>query len=449
MSSIFLLLQKVHENVHDSSMKLDYSEPKLFTGGVDITQWSKLSKSKQKEALNRDWYVYYSFRDPKTGRLKRQTNIKGGVNRTKDKRIRYHILKVMKASLEIILSEGYNPYKGNLSLVEYLKQNFTGKKNVETNLPKEDISVQPAEVKVVFVMSIKDAFTLALDTKSKILNSSSFPKFKSRVYQFNKWLIDRQYDLDACITTLGKKDAILYLNHVLQRTSPRNRNNSRTDIASLFQVLEDNDIIQENFVKKINVLKAVPERNKTYTPQQQKDIYDYMKINDPILYLFVQFVSYNFLRPIEVCRLKVGDLDLLDKKVYVRAKNQPVKIKIIPDILIKELPDLANLNKEALLFTPDVIGSFWNTEESNRRDYFTKRFKKIKDHFSLGKDYGLYSFRHTFITKLYKEMAKTATPFEVKSKLQLITGHTTMKALELYLRDIDAVLPEDYSKLLK
>jgi hypothetical protein len=46
-------------------------------------------------------------------------------------------------------------------------------------------------------------------------------------------------------------------------------------------------------------------------------------------------------------------------------------------------------------------------------------------------------------------MAKTATPFEVKSKLKLITGHATMDALELYLRDIDAVLPEDYSKLLK
>jgi len=46
-------------------------------------------------------------------------------------------------------------------------------------------------------------------------------------------------------------------------------------------------------------------------------------------------------------------------------------------------------------------------------------------------------------------MAKTATPFEVKSKLKLITGHMTMDALELYLRDIDAVLPEDYSKLLK
>jgi len=40
------------------------------------------------------------------------------------------------------------------------------------------------------------------------------------------------------------------------------------------------------------------------------------------------------------------------------------------------------------------------------------------------------------------------TPNEAKSKLMLITGHTTISALEKYLRDIDAVMPEDYSEFL-
>ena len=75
MPSVFLLLQKVHAKVHDSDMKLDYSEPKIFTGGVDIKSWSKLSKKDKKEALSKSWYVYYSYKDPKTGKLKRQTNI--------------------------------------------------------------------------------------------------------------------------------------------------------------------------------------------------------------------------------------------------------------------------------------------------------------------------------------------------------------------------------------
>ena len=46
-------------------------------------------------------------------------------------------------------------------------------------------------------------------------------------------------------------------------------------------------------------------------------------------------------------------------------------------------------------------------------------------------------------------MIKNGTAFEVKSKMQLITGHSTMTALEAYLRDIDAQLPEDYSNLIK
>ncbi|MNE85713.1 hypothetical protein D3C80_1827440 [compost metagenome] len=73
----------------------------------------------------------------------------------------------------------------------------------------------------------------------------------------------------------------------------------------------------------------------------------------------------------------------------------------------------------------------------------------IKKELNLGKDYGLYSFRHTFITKLYRELVKDSTPFEAKSKLMLITGHTTMAALEKYLRDIDAHLPDDYSHMIK
>ena len=67
----------------------------------------------------------------------------------------------------------------------------------------------------------------------------------------------------------------------------------------------------------------------------------------------------------------------------------------------------------------------------------------------MDKNYGLYSFRHTSITNLYKEFSKKLTPNETKSRLMQITGHQTMEALEKYLRDIDAELPEDYSDMLK
>mgnify|MGYP000698791752 CR=1 FL=1 len=450
MSSFFLLLQRVHEKVHDTAMELNYSEPKIYTGGVDVNTWSKLSIKEKKQALSKKWYVYYSYRNPKTGKLKRQTNIKAGANFYKDKKSRLHILSKLQQSLQFVLSKGFYPYEDNSSLAEFIEKLLI-KDDIEIIKKDEIIENQTSPViePIIPINTIESAFNLALSIKVKVQTENSFNNFKGRIDRFLKWLAKENISLKSDISTINKGIVIRYLNTVLQASSPRNRNNTRTDISSLFQTLENNEIIQDNFIKKINVLKAVPERNKTYTPTEEKEIFSYLKKNDAILYLFVQFVSYNYLRPIEVCRLKIGDLDLKDKKLYVKAKNKLVKIKIIPDILIEQLPDISNLNQEDYLFTPDKIGGEWDTKENNKRDYFTKQFKKVKDHFGLNKNYGLYSFRHTFITKLYKEMAKTATPLEVKSKLQLITGHADIKALEHYLRDIDAVLPEDYSKLLK
>ncbi len=448
MSSFFLLLQNVHDIVHVFPMKSNYSDPKLFTGGVDINSWSKLSKKEKMEALNKDWYIYYSFRNPKTGKLVRQTNIKGGVNRYKDKRTRYHLLKVLKQSLEIVLQEGFNPYKDNETLVEHLQNKIDGKTSKTEKSTLVTTVVESTPQKQIET-TILEAFKLALELKEKAMAASSFVRYKSRINRFKKWLLENEFKEKDDIDCITKKTVIQYLNSILLNSSPRNRNNSRTDIASFFQILEDNDLIKENFVKKINVLRSSPKRNKTYKPEEEQAIFNYLKENDKLLYLFVRFVYYGALRPIEVCRLKIGDLDIQDKKIYVKAKNQPIKIKIIPEILLNELPDLSSYLKSNCLFTQTQIGGIWEASDDSKRDYFTKQFKKVKDIFSLGKDYGLYSFRHTFITNLYREMEKTASPFEVKSKLMLITGHTSMSALEKYLRDIDAALPEDYSELLK
>jgi len=454
MSNILLLLQRVHQNVHQIRHSLDkkkFSEPKIYTGGVDITLWNELSKEEQSQAISKDWYIYYKFLDATSGKLKRMPNIKGGCNRFKTKRERIAILTKLRDALEYLLEKGLNPYlEADLSLLDSGLPSLSESKititapipnKPEVTLISEPIKTEPIEP----VLSIKEAFEYALKIKKKSLNDTSYMNFAGRINRFKKAL-----DENAPITSLNRKQTNEYLNSILESTSARNRNNTRIDLSTLFEVLANDEIIPENFIKRINTLKTKPERNKTYTPDMQENIYSYLEKNDPLLLLFIKFISYNFLRPVEVCRLKVGDLDVKDKKLYVRAKNKLVKIKIIPEILIKDLPDLTLMNKVDFLFTPSKIGGEWIATENNRRDHFSKRFKTIvKDHFGLGADYGMYSFRHTFITKLYRELRKSYSPFEAKSILMNITGHSTMSALELYLRDIDAELPEDYSHLLE
>lgn len=411
--NVFLLNE--YRNAYVLKTKKNYSEPKIYDANGDLTK---------------RWYVYFSFRNPSTGLLEKQTPIYGGANTYRTKQERYEVLNTYRKSLLKLLEDGVSPYEDKESALEIIVE----KPSLQTTPSKTEDSI-----------AIGEAFAMALKIKQSVLSKTSFPSFSSNVKRFEKWLLANGI---TGIEAITKKTVIDYLNEVLENTSPRTRNNTRIDLGSLFQTLEDNEIIKENFIRKINVLKATPERNKTYTNTLQTDIYQYMEEHDKILLLFVKFISYNYLRPIEVCRLQVGDLDLVDRKLYVRAKNSPVKTKIIPEILINELPDLSKMNKNHSLFTPFAIGGEWETSETDKRDYFSKRFKKVKDHFKLGKDYGLYSFRHTFITKLYSEFAKSMTPNEAKSKLMLITGHNTMDALEKYLRDIDAVLPEDYSRFL-
>ncbi len=90
-----------------------YSEPKMFTGGVNITEWKNLTKKQQSEALSKDWFVYFSFRDPQTGKLKRQPHIKAGVNKFRTKRERLSFLKTMKHNIIMMLERGFNPYADN------------------------------------------------------------------------------------------------------------------------------------------------------------------------------------------------------------------------------------------------------------------------------------------------------------------------------------------------
>jgi len=376
-----------------------YTKPQIYDAGGDTSK---------------RWYVYFSYLNPKTNKMERQTPLYYGMNRHKDASVRRAAAKQLRDMVEDVLKNGYSPYE----------EGYTEEK----------------------VITIEKAIELGLENAQAIMKETSFKDHRYRLLNFQKWLYENGFK-GRVFSVITKRTVLNFLNSVLQRTSPKNRNNFRASLSILFTFLEENEYITDNFVSKIPVLKAKPERNKTYTQNQEDTIFNYIEQNDPLLLRFIKFISYNFLRPIEVCRLQVKDIDLEGKRLMVEAKNQARKTKIIPEILLSELLYLKGANPNHFLFAPEGLGP-WDTSEMNKRDYWSKRFKKVKEHFSLGEDYGLYSFRHTFITKLYRKLREQYPPFETKSRLMLITGHTTITALDKYLRDIDAELPEDYSQLI-
>lgn len=398
-------------------MRKEYSIG-FYTGGIDMSEWRNLPKETQNAALSKDWYIRWSYRNPETGKLEKQTHIKAGVNEIDTIPARLHFLKTYRKGMIESFEMGIHPFAK------------------EPQEEKDTLGPIPT----------KEAIKKALSVKKLHMKHDSFIRYKSDINKFIKYLDQKQL-MGTDISKITKKTINNYLNDSLAQVSARSRNHYRTSLGSLWETMKNEEIVPENFIKSIPMLKSIPQRNKTYSNEQVEALFTYMAKEYPNLLLFVKILSYNFLRPLEVCRLKVGDFDLNNRTLTVMVKQGRYKTKTIPTILLKELPDLKN--KEGHFFTKTGLFGNWNIKEESKRNHFSSEFKKVKEHFELGEDYGLYSFRHYFTTKLYRELRTRYTPFEAKSNLMTITGHATMKALEKYLRSIDVELAEDYSHLLK
>lgn len=401
MSNKLKALLLEHKSEHDLTTKIKYSKPEIYDANGD---------------LSKRWYVYFSYRNPITGYLERLPNIY--VSQKLDKKERLELLKIYKNNLLSMLKNGFNPF---------------------------DIDNSTEEISP---MSIEEAFSFALNIKKQTQSKDTHTNYKARIKKFELWLNKKGFE-KRFVTSINKKTVTTYLNEILEKTSARNRDNTRLDLSGLFQVLEDNEIIPNNIIKTINVVGSVPVKNKPFSSQQEIEIYTYIDNNKlKVLSLFIKFVSYAFLRPVEVSRLKIEDINIIDKTIRIKSKTG-FQIAIIPDILLNIIPDLSKYPADSFLIGMTDFGQYWNATDVNRRNHISRMFLEVKRILKLSDEYGIYSFRHTFAIKLYNEFIKVMSQDQAESQLMSITRHKTKDALRKYLREINAYRPEDYSKYLK
>jgi len=412
-----------HKNKTVSSFVSLYTFKKLYSK-VKIFKGQKIVDGKKVPCVDIgcNWYVYYSYRNPYTKKLQRII-VKGGVNRIKTVTERTIVIKELQKAVTRWLQDGYNP--------------FTKNPNINNDV---DISK----------FTIKEALQLSYNEKCKVWSESTTTHNKSSFDIFINWLDDKNLS-DKNINELSKRHISLFLNNLTSKKIITNvtRNNYRRLVVSLIQQLVNDDIIKHNFTNSIPKLKENPKKNKPFSKQQLIDIKKYLIANDPYLFKYIQFVMYAFLRPIEVTRIKVKDINLIRSVIEVKTKTERNSTVLIIDKLKTVIDDLDidYNNAEYHIFTNEFKPGIWNTHrEKSKTDFFIRRFKKLKNKLNLNEDYGIYSFRHTFALDLYNSFVKQGlTQLEAKHKLMTITRHKSLSGLENYLRDIGAVLPKDYS----
>lgn len=212
----------------------------------------------------------------------------------------------------------------------------------------------------------------------------TYKSYESAAVQFKKWAKKNGYG-NTSVKKANKKLINLYLNHVASKNSNRTRNNAKTNLSALFSVLSKFDYIDANFMLEISNLKTKEKRDPTYSKKQVDAIIPWLEKNDPVMEMFVYFVSYLFWRPKENCRLQVKDINMEDRLITEATKTKGVKTKIIPEILIDKLKDyLKGADPEDYVFTPNGLGK-WESQLGNRRNYFSKRYKKNQKGIEVGR----------------------------------------------------------------
>lgn len=386
----------------------------IYPKVIDKRKLQKFTE-KEKEELTRKgfrWYVYYSFQEPGTNKYIRQRPIYLNVNRDfPDFDDRYREIHIMKQGITDALQQGFNPYDeladGEISLVTALKY--------------------------------------ALSVKQKEVGERTYSTYEVHVNKFIEWIQNNGY-ANTPIKKVSKRLVNRFLIHISENTSNRTRNNYKTSLGVIFETLIQNEYLERNIAHDIPQLKTTEKRDQTYSDAQVENIIEYLK-DDKVMLMFIYFVSYLFWRPKENCRLQVKDINLEQRLITEQTKTKGSKTKIIPDIIFKDLKEyLEGSNPEDLVFTPDGPGK-WDRDLDGRRSYFTLKYRRLKKKMGIESGYTIYSFRHTFISRVYRNLRKEHNKDKTLDLLSNITGHES-KALLDYIHVIDADLPDDYSKYL-
>ncbi len=278
-------------------------------------------------------------------------------------------------------------------------------------------------------------------------NQSSARNVKSFVKRFKDYLESLGRD-DWDLKEISPSLVSNYLDkHLVLTLSNTSRNNHHRQLRSIFEQFKLEELIEKNPFDHVKKLPESTSRHRVYKKEQIQKIGALAHEMNPGLKVFMQMIAYTFLRPVEIIRLTVGQIDSEANLIHVDASGtktssrQPVPlVAAIRDAIVEHCQGF-----------PDHYALFGSNlepaEKPCNQGLPSKKFKTIREELGLEKEYTLYGIRHTFISDLYHSFfEETQDHMEAKNRLRMITRHASVQALDKYLKEIGADQVIDYSE---
>ncbi len=381
-----------------------------------MKNYKKLEAFNANQDLSKSWYISYYYLNPQTGnyqRFRETCNIN-----------RFHTLKERKGALlallhakKMLLDKGYSPFE------DYNKEHM---------------------LQSVGLLDIRlgEAIDKVLEHKKLHIAPTSYTSFNSRIQKFKDYLLNNKL-LAINPNDVNRRVIMEYLDYRTTsfNISGRTRNNDLIDIKSLFSTMLDLEIIKENPATRVKKVPTSSERNEVYTDKGLNDLLKWLENNNPYLLLFCKFIYFAMIRPVEITRLQIKDIDLDEMVIHIPAANAKARrrqsVPMMEALRLEVLKmNLDQYPKDYYLFSakkqPWIVGT--------TRDYFTDKFKKAKKELGITENHTMYSLKHTVICKLRSNGAN-------EDDVRKYSRHTS-QAFEAYVKYYNMQKPKDLSSFL-
>lgn len=264
-----------------------------------------------------DWYIYYTFRSPETGKMVLWKE-RGKINRYKSVKEKKHEGAIMVARQNELLDKGWSPYT----------QAITSKKSLVEAL-NEIYQIKIPGLRPRTIQHYKHAIDLITEY---LPNKGIFPN------QFTPVMAQ-----GYCDFLITKKGYTL-----------KSHNNQLSNANIFFNALVDREIIDKNPFKKVK-RKSVEEGKLNYYNKETKvKIAKFTQKNGHPMFIFIQFVYFCFVRPYELMQIQVKHIDFENGTLIIPAhasKNKKSGIVPIKESFLKLLEkEYKGLEPEYYLF---------------------------------------------------------------------------------------------------
>jgi len=297
--------------------------------------------------------------------------------------------------------------------------------------------------KIVKHVNIIEYLNGVLEENKNKYNGRTYSDIKHDIKVFKGFINFKKYEYLG-FEDLEKVHCMQYQTYLLNKGYAGKTINSRMSTIGTFY--NSAVKLKSNFINPFAGIDRIKEVkngiNKALDDKDIKRVKDVLENNYPMVWLACMFMFYCFLRPNEIRQLKIKNVNLLNKKIYVHSivsKNKKSSMVDIPNPLIKILEKyLENKNNiEMYLISVENRPSL----KMSGRNYLGLTYKNAVKSLNLDSELTFYSWKHTGVCKAFK------SGIDIKA-LQFQGRWHNLEMVDKYLKSLGLIENKNFTSIM-